>query len=205
MSRYLITQSLLSSWNYVFDCAEGCQDEAYAEFVKTLRREAKEKTPEMQKGIEFEDEVYKVSHGVQRTPHPKWEDGIQAVAKEIMYAPNQVKLSRELKLGDMTFLVYGILDALKCGTIYDVKFSNTSFGSTEVYGKYLNSPQHPAYFYLLPEADKFIYLVSDGKDIYTEPYTRANTRPFNEIVQEFIESIDGMGLFGLYKEMWKAK
>ena len=123
-NRYLITQSLLSSWNYMFDCFDGCEDDAKEEFINTLHRIPKETTPEMQNGIDFENEVYMVTHGVQRNPHPKWESGIQAVAKEIMYAPNQIKVSREMpSVYGMDLLIYGILDSLKCGTIYDVKFS----------------------------------------------------------------------------------
>ncbi len=201
--RYLITQSLLSSWNYMFDCFDGCEESAKEEFINTLRRIPKETTPEMQNGIDFENEVYKVTHGVQRNPHPKWETGIQAVAKEIMYAPNQIKISREMSsVCGMDLLIYGILDSLKCGTIYDVKFSNKSFGSAEVYGKYLNSPQHATYFYLVPEADTFKYLLSDGNDIYTETYTRANTKLLEELLHNFFNSLTDMGLMDVYKEHW---
>ena len=34
MARYLITQSLLSSWNYTFNCFEGYEEEAQAEFLQ---------------------------------------------------------------------------------------------------------------------------------------------------------------------------
>jgi hypothetical protein len=105
----------------------------------------------------------------------------------------------------MTFLVYGILDALKDGTIYDVKFLNKSLGSTEVYGKYLQSAQHPFYFYLVPEAEEFSYLISDGQDLYIETYRPEICRTAAEIIEEFISSITASGHLDLYKEKWLAK
>lgn len=105
----------------------------------------------------------------------------------------------------MDLLLYGILDALKAGTIYDVKFSNKSFGSAELAGKYLDSPQHSAYFYLIPEAHTFKYLVSDGEDLYTETYTRDATIPFPELAKMFLTSLDAMRLLDVYKEHWKSK
>ena len=51
---YLITQSLISSWNYLMSCREECQEEAYNDFLNALNRIPKETTPEMQNGIDFE-------------------------------------------------------------------------------------------------------------------------------------------------------
>lgn len=201
---YLITQSLLSSWNYLMSCREECKDDAYADFLNTLNRVPKETTPEMQNGIDFENEVYKAAAGAPRAAHSKWEAGIHAVATLLKGAPVQVKASRELSVAGMDFLVYGIMDALKAGVIYDVKFSNKGFGSADLAGKYLDSPQHPAYFYIEPGAREFQYLVSDGTDLYIETYTPANSKPFAEIVEEFITSIASMHLLDVYKAKWAA-
>ena len=205
MPRYLITQSLLSSWNYLHNCYDGCEEDAYNEFLDTLNRVPKETTPEMQNGIDFENEVYKTAAGILRTPHPKWEQGIQSVATVIKGAQTQVKAQRELTVAGIDLLVYGILDGLKAGSIFDVKFSNKKFGSAELAGKYLDSPQHPTYFYIVPEAYEFTYLVSDGEDIYPERYTPKDTRPFPEIAKEFLESLEAMKLLDVYKEKWEAK
>ena len=202
--RYLITQSLLGSWGYLFSCMEEYQDKAYEDFLITLRREKKETTPEMQNGIDFENEVYLAAADAPRKPHPKWEQGITAVATVIKGAQVQVKAQRELTVAGMDFLVYGILDALKAGSIFDVKFLNKSFGSAELAGKYLESPQHHAYFYLIPEAVDFTYLVSDGQDLYTERYTPDMCKPFPDIVAQFVTSITSMDLLDVYKEHWQA-
>ena len=202
---YLMTQSLISSWNYLHQCREESQESAYNDFLNTLNRIPKDTTPEMQNGIDFENEVYKAAAGIPRSAHHKWENGINAVATLIKGAPVEVTAQRELTIGSMNLLVYGVLDALKAGTIFDVKFSNKGFGSAELAGKYLDSPQHPTYFFIVPEAQEFKYLVSDGEDLYTECYTRKNSRPFEDIAKEFLESLEAMKLLDIYKSKWVAK
>lgn len=202
--KYLITQSLLSAWSYLFSCHEGCEEDAMVDFLAALDRQKKEQTPAMLNGIEFEDAVYAQAHGVPRERHPKWEAGIRKVAAVIGRAPVQVKAKRELQVGDMTFLVYGILDALSAGVIYDVKFRNKSLGSEDIYGKYLESPQHPAYFYIVPEANEFRYLVSDGEDVYQEVYSREESPHIRDVISQFISSLEGMGLLERYKAHWVA-
>lgn len=205
MDRYLITHSLLSAWSYVFGCWEDGKEAAYEDFLRTLNRLPSEETEAMRDGKAFEEEVYKEAAGLPRKPHPKWESGIKKVAAYIRNAPVQVRVKREIQVDGVTYLVYGILDALKAGVIYDVKYVTKSFGSVDLAGKYLDSSQHPAYFYMVPEAYEFNYLVSDGTDLYKETYTPANTRPIADIIAEFIRSIDGMGLLDLYKEKWIAR
>lgn len=204
MARYLITQSLLSAWLYTFNCFEGCEEDAMADFLSALDREKKESTQAMQNGIEFENAVYQQSHGIPREPHSKWETGIRKVAAIIGNAPVQVKAQRELVVGGMTFLLYGILDVLSAGIIYDVKFRNKSLASEDIYGKYLDSAQHPAYFYLVPEASEFQYIVSDGEDVYVEVYHRDETPHISEIITQFIDWLNNAGLMERYKQHWEA-
>ena len=37
MERYLITQSLLASWQYMFDCPEGYEEEAREDFEEMYK------------------------------------------------------------------------------------------------------------------------------------------------------------------------
>nr|DAK92769.1 MAG TPA: hypothetical protein [Caudoviricetes sp.] len=198
----LITQTLLSAWNY----AMGNENEdAYFSFLDALHRVKHPPTEAMQNGIDFETEVYRVARGGEPLSHPEWENGIRKTAAALVGAPTQIKLSRPITVDGTELLVYGILDAMKAGIIYDVKYSNTSFGSAYLPGKYLSSPQHPAYFYLVPEAYRFDYLVSDGKDLYTESYTPKNSRPFREIASEFLSFLRAADLMSVYEELWKSK
>lgn len=205
MERYLITQTLLSSWAYVFNCWEGTEEDAMSDFLRTLKREPSEPTDAMLEGIEFENEVYAAASGKKREPHAKWESGIQLVATFLRGAQTQVKAQRDIRVHGMDFLVYGILDGLRAGVIFDVKKKSKGFGSLELAGGYLESAQHPAYFYIVPEAYEFQYLVSDGQDLYVEKYRPEECRPISEIIEEFIISIEAMGLLPLYKEKWAAK
>lgn len=201
----LITQTLLGAWTYALDAREEVQEEAYQSFLDTLHKLPRETTPEMQNGIAFEAEVYKAAWGEKREPHPLWEEGIRKVSKILYRAPTQIRLSRPLTADGEELLLYGVLDSMKAGSIYDVKFLNKSFGSADLAGKYLHSPQHPAYLYLAPEALDFTYLVSDGQDLYTERYTRRMTRPIQEIAAEFIRFLRVSDLMDVYREKWKAR
>lgn len=205
MARYLITQSLLSAWGYVHSCYEGCEEDAMASFLSTLRREPSETTEAMQNGIEFENAVYAEASGQLRPPHAKWERGIREVAAFLKGAQFQVRVQREIQIAGMTFLVYGVLDALCAGTIYDVKFKNKSFGSLDLAGEYFDSPQHPFYFYLVPEAKLFRYLVSDGTDLYIEQYTPEETQSVESLITSFVDFLNSSGLMAEYKEHWRAK
>lgn len=224
---YLITHSLLSSWSYTFSCIEDYQEQADQDFLSALRREHKDPTPEMQNGIDFENLVYAIAKGAEtygympatdpsvwepqdglvpfEVKDHKWYQGANAVATAIKGAQFQVKASRQLSVAGTDFLVYGILDALRAGSIFDVKFLNKSFGSADLVGKYLNSTQHPTYFYLVPEAFEFTYLVSDGQDLYAERYTPEDTEPISNIIEHFIKSIDSMGLLDVYRDNWLAR
>lgn len=205
MARYLITQSLLSSWNYVHNCWEGCEEDAMASFLSTLRREPAEVTEAMQDGIEFENAVYAEASGLLRPLHPKWERGICEVAAFLKGAQFQVRVQREIQIAGMTFLVYGVLDALQAGIISDVKFKSKSFGSLDLAGEYFDSPQHPFYFFMVPEARLFRYLVSDGTDLYIEQYTPDETPDAGELIAEFVDFLNVTGHMETYKKYWEAR
>lgn len=205
MARYLITQSLLSSWSYVHNCWDGCEEDAMASFLSTLRREPAEVTEAMQDGIEFENAVYAEASGLLRPLHPKWERGICEVAAFLKGAQFQVRVQREIQIAGMTFLVYGVLDALQAGIISDVKFKSKSFGSLDLAGEYFDSPQHPFYFFMVPEARLFRYLVSDGTDLYIEQYTPDETPDAGELIAEFVDFLNVAGLMETYKKYWAAR
>ena len=201
---HLITQSLLGSWNYLMSCREECSESAMNDFLDALNRVKKEPSQEQLNGINFEKEVYDRLAGAQTRTSPEWESGVSKISDYLKGSLIQVKLYRRLQSESGEFLVYGILDALKAGEIFDVKYSNKSFGSTELAGKYLSSPQHPTYFYLLPEAYKFTYLVSDGDDLYTEIYRNEGEEPFLKLLKEFMDFLKASSLEKTYFDRWEA-
>lgn len=199
-----ITKTLLESWRYCFSCAEGYEDEAYADFLKTLRREPSETTEAMLNGLAFEDRCYCAAEGKTIRSDAKWREGAMKVGEIIRGAQIQVPISRPIEVDGTTYLLKGVLDALRAGVIYDVKFLNKSLGSADVYGKWLNCTQHPAYFYLVPEAHEFQYVGSDGSDVYIETYQRDQTPYIGEIIHDFLEFIKGEGLMDVFAERWEV-
>ena len=75
--------------------------------------------------------------------------------------------------------------------------------SLDLAGNYLDSAQHPFYFFLVPEAHDFLYLVSDGNDIYIERYTPDETRSAAEIISEFVSFLTASNLMDEYKTNWQ--
>lgn len=209
MPRYKITQSLLSAWYYVHDCWEGCEDDAMEEFLHALRCEPEELTDEqkqnIQNGHDFEELIESIANGAdwETDKEHKWYRAAYELAQIVKGAQFQVRVRKPITINGMEFEIVGVLDALREGTIFDFKFKNKSFGSLDLAGNYLDSAQHPFYFYLVPEAHDFLYLVSDGNDIYIERYTPDETRSAAEIISEFVSFLTASNLMDEYKTHWQ--
>lgn len=223
MGRYLITHSLLSSWLYTMkeNPYEDVTTERdpMAEFMQTLRREPTTTTEAMQKGIDFENlttailadrQVVKWHERDYKTKEVrevlvpvnehKWLEPAKAVAGIIRGGQLQYRARKLIRVGTMDLVLYGRLDALKAGRVFDIKFS----GRYER-GKYTGSTQHPVYLELIPEADAFTYLVSNGNELWTETYRREETRDVIPTIYDFLDWLYAMGLMDLYREKWLAK
>ena len=202
---YLMTHSLLSSWLHAmksspYDDATMERD-PYAEFLQALRREPVETTEAMQRGIDFEDLVTAIVRNdpVGMQNHPEWFDPAKIIADTVRGGLLQYRARKKIRVGGMNILLYGRLDVLKAGIIYDVKFSS----GYEV-GKFFDSTQHPAYLEMIPEAEKFVYLVSNGKEVFREQYRRDEVPPITTTIQNFIDWLNDSGLMPVYMEKWLA-
>lgn len=193
MSTYLMTQSLLSAWQYIYKAREDKEEEAYDSFLRVLNREPTETTKAMQKGIDFENAVTEYLKGEEA-------DGtVKTVGEMIRGAVLQVPVYLDRTIDGMDFVLYGRIDALKAGVIYDIKYSE----SYET-NKYLDSPQHPMYLECLPSAREFRYLVSDGKEVYVERYTRSDTPCIDNAIRQFMSFLDQYGLRDIYLSKWQT-
>lgn len=205
MARYLMTHSLLSSWLYSmkenpYEDATSEKD-PYAEFLSVLRREPTPTTEAMQKGIDFENLVTGI---IQNDPAAmrgdnKWFDAAYEVAEIVRGGLLQYRAKREIVVSGMTFLLYGRLDVLKAGVIYDIKFS-----SGYEKGKYVDSTQHPTYLEIIPQAKEFVYLVSNGSAVWKESYRRDETRDIAPIISDFLNWLEANDLMSVFKEHWLA-
>lgn len=172
----------------------------HEEFLKTLRREPIQQTKAMLNGIRFENCLNAVLNGAEIDTTHEWYKPITELASELQGAQQQVRLSRDISVGDINFVLYGVLDYLRAGVIYDAKFSKTY-----KVGKYLTSPQTSMYFALVPEASKFSYKICDGEWVYTETYTPDQVEPIERTIKNFIDYLKRTSLLDVYLSNWQSK
>lgn len=193
MSKYYITPTLLNSWQY------NIKNGTLEDFIKVLNKEEFEPSESILKGFEYEKYM-------------------QENFEETLGGAYQVKVSKEY--GD--YLLYGIIDCLKGGIIYDYKYTQ----SYEV-GKFFNNNQTLMYLEMVPEAKKMVYLITNKfkkteypdlnfkdianveyevGDIFREEYTKDMfPETMDSILHKFEEWLKQYNLFELYTEKWKCK
>ena len=198
---YLITPSLLNSWAYQWNCVDYVRDtdnsdvciedkqedainKAKEDFIRVLKREPQEPNEAMKRGIEFEDACY------------RGETCISPIIKDGCY---QIVGKKKVCVDGINFLMYGRLDVLKGGIIYDIK-RVAKYNSQ----KYVKSYQHGFYMDLFQSAYKFTYLVYDGYNLFTEDYYRGQYMETTKVISQFINWLKDNNLFDLYKKYWKC-
>ena len=224
MSRYLMTHSLLGAWlrsmkDNPFEEGDDPEKEtALEEFMHVLRREKTTPTEAMQNGIDFENLVTGILNGTvkpqlvqdgrcepntgenfERNNFPKWYAAASKVADMIRGAKLQYVAKKPVVIDGMELLLYGRLDAMKEGRIFDIKYS----GSYER-GKYRDSTQHPMYYTLVPEIMNFTYIVSNGQDVWTEVYWFDEIPRIEPVITDFLRWLRDMNLMETYKQYWGA-
>ena len=167
MSKFLITPSLLSSYQYYINDEWKSPEDSRADFLRTLSREKFEPNESMIKGIQLEEHINQLTSNLSSTFNDKSQEYIEcviAIANIVRGGLWQESVKKEITVGNQEFLLYGRTDVIKRDTIYDIKFT-----SNYEAGKFVSSSQHRIYLYCsgLP---KFQYLVSDGKEYWIEDY-----------------------------------
>ena len=195
MAKYYITPTLLNSWQY------NIKNGTLEDFIKVLNKEEFEPTESISKGFEYEKYM-------------------QENFEETLNGAYQAKVSKEY--GD--YLLYGIIDCLKGGIIYDYKYTK----NYEV-GKFFNNHQTLMYLEMVPEAKKMVYLITNkftkemslsaplnyeycGEyeyvvgEIFREEYTKDMfPETMDSILHKFQQWLKQYNLFDLYAEKWKCK
>ena len=199
---YLITPSLLNSWTWIWECINSVkeadsdtisledkqsevQEKAYNDFLKTLRREKIEPNEYMLAVIEFEKQCY---------------EGKTCISPIIEGGAYQIVGKKKVQVCGLNFLMYGRLDVLKGGIIYDIKrvWKYTL-------PKYKWSTQHGFYLDLFDKANKFEYLIFDGNKLHIETYYREQYIPTVDVIENFINWLKDKDLLNIYLEYWKSK
>ena len=193
MAKYYITPTLLNSWQY------NIKNGTLEDFIKVLNKEEFEPSQSILKGFEYEKYM-------------------QENFEETLNGAYQVKVSKEY--GD--YLLYGIIDCLKGGIIYDYKYTKNYEE-----GKFFNNHQTLMYLEMVPEAKKMVYLITNKfnkteypdlnfkdvskveyevGDIFREEYTKDMfPETMNSILHKFEQWLKQYNLFDLYTEKWKCK
>lgn len=193
MAKYYITPTLLNSWQY------NIKNGTLEEFIKVLNKEKFEPSESILKGFEYEKYM-------------------QENYKETLSGAYQVVVQKEH--GD--YLLYGKVDCLKGGIIYDYKYTK----NYDV-GKFFNNHQTLMYLEMVPEASKMVYLITNKfdkieymennfqdiknveykiGDIFREEYTKDMfPETIDSIIHKFETWLKQYNLFELYAEKWKCK
>lgn len=193
-SKFRITQTLLGAWLYSYKT-----DGGYDSFLKTLRREKVPPTKAMLDGVRFENCINAVLNGAEIDVSHEWYKPVTEISAELTGAQKQVVLFKNMSVDGVPFLLHGVLDFLLAGRIIDTKYSK----SYRV-GKYLDSPQHPMYFALVPEAYEFQYTICDGSYVYRETYRPEDCTPIETTIRQFMRFLDDQNLVDLYAQKWRV-
>ena len=166
MTKYLITPTLLNSFQYYIQDEYKSPADSRADFLRTLSRERFEPNEAMQRGIDFENEIKTIADKFIELEIEDYEEksNLFKIAYIVKGGLWQQTCKKDLTIGNQEFLLYGKCDVVKRDTIYDIKFT-----SNYELGKFLDSAQHLIYLYCL-DLPKFQYLVSDGEEYWVEDY-----------------------------------
>ena len=205
MTKYLITPTLINSYQYYIDDEFKSPADSRADFLKTLSKEKFEPNQAMQKGIDFENDIKAKCDGyilLDGKKNPDYETVCGEITEIVKGGLWQESVKKDLQIGNQEFLLYGRTDVIKRDTVYDIKYT-----SNYELGKFLNSAQHLIYLYCtgLP---KFKYLISNGKDFWQEDYFN-NVNIENEIkskINNFLSYLENDNeAKNLFETKWRAK
>lgn len=197
--KFLITASLLNSWQYYMNCREEYEESAKESFIASLQRIKYPTTPAQQTGIDFESNVFSVCDNKPiYNQVPTYVDCAKEISEIIKNGQRQVKVYKDMTIDNIDFFLYGIVDVLKGSYAYDIKYT----GNYEA-GKFLNSAQHPLYLECL-DVPNFAYLISDGSNVWIEEYMIADINPIHNIIRDFMNWLPE-DWKRIYFEKWQSK
>ena len=193
-----VTTTLLNSWLYYLKSREDREEKAKTDFLNCLNKIKTEPTEDMQRGLNFEKTVYHCDINDAVCDDDNTVNEIKDYIKGGLW---QLKVSKHVGIDGLDVLVFGYADVIKMDTVYDIKRVKTYKT-----GKYNYSVQHKLYLYCtgLPV---FKYLVSDGENVFIEPYTpnKHLEAEVQALIIEFFKWLQNTGLFEIYLEKWKGE
>ncbi len=199
---YLITPSLYSSFYYYAKTEHPtpqAEDKALQSFKNTLDKVKVPPSEAMQKGIDFETNVWALSRGaVPASLTGKELEDAKSIASIVKGGIWQQTVSKPLN----DFLLYGRADVIKQNHIYDLKRCQ----KYEL-GKYEPSIQHLLYMECTG-IKNFDYLIYDGEEFYRETYAlqKDNKELLLSRISQMVDFIlADKGFKASFEKNWKAR
>ncbi len=210
MNAYLVTPTLIQSWQYWYNYDGDNEEEVKTSFLKTLKQEKTPTNEAMQAGINFEKQVIQCSYDKPWTCNEvmacSGNNCILDIAQIIENGMFQVALKKEIKVAETNFLLYGKADVIKEDTIFDIKY--TTNASNYNIGKYSNSVQHLLYMFCA-ELSKFQYIISDGDSYWLEDYNLSDIQiqsALSEKISSFYYFLQNNQEFlKIFQEKWQTQ
>lgn len=169
MKKYKITASLLSSYLYYLTDGKKATFRSLTDAVRGIY------TPNMftKMGHDFEDDIFEGKN-------PK-------LSPYIAGMPTQIQKYRDIKVGEDLFMISGKLDVYDTENRRILDFKRII---KKDYNKYDDSAQHLLYFYLVPEAEEFVYICAYGPiEEIKDYYIIRKNRPTEEELESSIRKI----------------
>lgn len=198
--KYLITYSLLNSWKYWLNYNDNSTHTSQG-FKHTLNKEFFD-NKFMKAGRAFEKFIRDYMNSlITLDINDPYQNCVYEIEKSIKGGTWQTTGNKTITIDNQEFVLHAKTDVLRGPEIFDIKYVR-QYES----GKYFNSIQHKLYFEVLEYTDTFIYLISDGKEVYYETYTREETESIIPIISDFWSWINQFPeYFKIYQEKWNAK
>lgn len=198
--RYLITPTLLNSWDYLMKVDDEYGEDAKASFLQTLSRDKFEPTEAMQKGNQFEADVFAYVDGYRPTLVDDYWECVAEIAAKVHGGVRQLAVKTEIVVNGQAYLLYGKVDHLAGPWATDIKWT----GNYE-FPKFKDTAQHPLYLACLPAVPSFRYLISDGRRTYEEVYQRGECALPEDLVRDFVVSLSRLpDALETFKSKWVA-
>jgi hypothetical protein len=190
---------------YIYKAQDEWGEKAYDSFMNTFNRVEVTPTQAMLNGREFEQLVSDVAFDRPVDCSHKWIEGATQIADIVKgnCTLEQGKVSKNITINNTDYLLYGVVDWVGSGIIYDVKYKE-NIGNYDV-GNYYDGTQHRMYFAIVDGADSFEYLISNGRKVYREAYDRNEIRPIQQTISDFERWLKCYNLWDTYVERWEAK
>lgn len=223
--KYLITSSLLDSFDWLKNCPKSWRKKAMDEFIGMLRREKRPTSPECQRGIDFENLVCRsgladndfVLHitkmyddkGIHGEKLDKAVETTYEIYERCVSGEQQKKLMKDIVVDGSEYHLFGYADIVLPNVIYDIK-TTTCFKGDEAY---LKRSQHRIYS-ICTGIEYFDYLVADYRgssvpqefhDVYVETNLDEDFEIISGRVRSLVKFIDLSGLRKDYEEIFTAK